>query len=190
MLRLPSVLGLCLLVLTGTRGCASGPPMSAPQAIENRGIEAYRLNVGDKVRIVVFGEEALSGEFTLGADGRISLPLIGEIPAAGLTISRLQIEVADAYRDGYLKAPRLTAEVLVYRPFYILGEVEKPGEYPYASGLTILNAVATAGGFTYRADTRRVLVKSAEATTEAQYPLTATAHVAPGDTIRIRERFF
>jgi polysaccharide export outer membrane protein len=153
-------------------------------------VPEYRLGAADKVRVNVFGEEALTGEFLVGGSGKISLPLIGEVQAAGLTIAELQEEIANALRQGYINEPRVSAEVLNYRPFYILGEVNKPGEYPYTNNLTVLNAVATAEGFTYRADTRRVYIKRADGVGEQAFPLTTATQVAPGDTIRIGERFF
>lgn len=153
-------------------------------------LEEYRLGVADKVRVTVFGEAALTGEFLVGGNGKVSLPLIGETRAGGLTISEFQVEVAEALRNGFITEPRVSAEVLNYRPFYILGEVNTPGEYPYTNSLTVLNAVATAGGFTYRADNRRVFIKRADADGEQEVPLTTSTRVAPGDTIRIRERLF
>jgi polysaccharide export outer membrane protein len=107
-----------------------------------------------------------------------------------MTIPQFQKEVETALKNGYLKEPRVSVEVLNYRPFYILGEVTKPGEYPYTNGLTVQNAVATANGFTYRANTKKVFIKRADATEEREYPLTSNTQVAPGDTIRIAERFF
>jgi protein involved in polysaccharide export with SLBB domain len=151
----------------------------------------YKLGAGDKVRIIVFGEDSLTGEFLVpGGSGVIAFPLVGDVQAGGLTVSQLQAEIEAKLKDGYLKDPHVSIEVLNYRPFYILGEVTKPGEYPYTNGLTVLNAVATANGFTYRADTRRVFIKRANAPVEQEYPLTSTTPVAPGDTIRIKERFF
>lgn len=151
---------------------------------------AYRLAPADKVRIEVFGEPALGGDFVLDGAGRVTLPLIGEIQAAGLSAPQLQDAVADALRQGYLTQPRVTAQVLTYRPFYILGEVNRPGEYPYVMDLTVINAVATAQGFTYRANDRRVFIRRAGAAVEAAQPLTADTRVMPGDTLRIGERYF
>lgn len=159
----------------------------SPSALSNF---EYHLGSGDKVRIIVFGEEALTGEFFVSSAGTVSFPLIGDIPAAGLTIPQLQKAIETKLADGYLKQPRVSAEVLNYRPFYILGEVMKPGEYPYTSGLTVLNAVATAEGFTYRADTHKVFIKRATSLGEHEVPLTTATPVEPGDTIRIGERFF
>ncbi|MEO1324334.1 MAG: SLBB domain-containing protein, partial [Pseudomonadota bacterium] len=98
--------------------------------------------------------------------------------------------IAQRYSDGYLRDPRVNAEVMNYRPFYILGEVRTPGEYPYTSGLTILNAVATAGGFTYRANDDVILIRGAEDTEEYRVRLDPSTPILPGDTIRVIERFF
>jgi protein involved in polysaccharide export with SLBB domain len=186
---------LSLTLAFGVAACASGPiaggPLSADgEATVERTIPEYRLGAADKIRVNVFGEEALTGEFIVGGSGRVSLPLIGEVQAAGLTISQFQTEIANALMQGYIKEPRVSAEVLNYRPFYILGEVNKPGEYPYTNNLTVLNAVATAEGFTYRANTRQVYIKRADGNQEQAFPLTTATQVAPGDTIRIGERFF
>lgn len=185
--------GLALTLAIGA--CAQAPLPAdlggsgeAPGAV--RVVPEYRLGASDQVRVNVFGEEALTGEFTVGQSGRLSLPLIGEIQAGGLTVTELQESIAEALRQGFINEPRVNAEVLTYRPFYILGEVNKPGTYPYSTNLTVLNAVATAEGFTYRADTRRVYIKRADGANEVAYPLTTATQVAPGDTIRIGERFF
>lgn len=155
-----------------------------------REIPEYHLGSGDKIRVITFGEAALTGEFTVGGSGKVSLPLVGEIDAAGLTAREFQQRVETALKEGYLKEPRVSVEVLNYRPFYILGEVKSPGTYPYTNGLTVVNAVATAGGFTYRANERRVFIKRVDDEKEKAYPLTGTTPVAPGDTIRIAERLF
>ena len=187
------LVGLAFLLI-GVAGCAAGPELATEVATVDAGVERvipeYRLGVADKVRVNVFGEEALTGEFLVGSGGKVSLPLIGEVQAAGLTISQFQSEIAEALKQGYIMEPRVSAEVLNYRPFYILGEVNKPGEYPYTNNLSVMNAVATAEGFTYRADARRVYIKRADAAGEQAFPLTTSTQVAPGDTIRIGERFF
>jgi protein involved in polysaccharide export with SLBB domain len=109
------------------QGRGAPPP---PAAAESAGFE-YHLGAGDKVRIIVFGEDSLTGEFFVSGGGRIAFPLIGEIEVAGKTLPEVQAAIAAKLADGYLKQPRVSAEVLNYRPFYILGEVMKPGEYPY-----------------------------------------------------------
>jgi polysaccharide export outer membrane protein len=168
---------------------ASQAPLSQEDASATSNFE-YHLGSGDKLRIIVFGEDSLTGEFFVSDGGKVSFPLIGDVTAAGLTLPELQKAIEDKLADGYLKQPRVSAEVLNYRPFYILGEVMKPGEYPYTSGLTVLNAVATAEGFTYRANTKRVYIKRATGGSESAEPLNSATLVQPGDTIRIGERFF
>ena len=171
-------------------GCSSGAPEGAAAAAEALERADYTLGSGDELRVIVFDEEDLSGEFVVDGGGAVSLPLIGEVRAEGRTVREFQSAVADALRGDYLNDPRVSVEVLNYRPFYILGEVENSGEYPYTDGLTVMNAVATAGGFTYRANTRRVFIRRAGAAGEIEVPLTSDLLVQPGDTIRIAERFF
>lgn len=182
-----------LVLLAGVLvfGALSAAPAHAqqpPPAVAQDG--DYLLGSSDKVRVTVYGEPTLSGEFFVTGSGMVSLPLIGEVKAAGLSLRQFQDAVQKSLSDGYLKEPRVSAEVLTFRPFYILGEVTKPGTYPYTSGLTVLNAVATAGGYTYRADKKQVFVKRNGATEETKMELTPSVTVAPGDTIRIGERFF
>jgi polysaccharide export outer membrane protein len=169
---------------------APGAAAAEKDAVPVREVAAYRLGAGDKIRVITFGEDSLTGEFQVAGSGKVSFPLIGEVQAAGLTVPEFQRGVESALKEGYLKEPRVSVEVLNYRPFYILGEVNKPGEYPYTNGLTVMNAVATAEGFTYRANMKKVFIKRADSEKEESFPLTGTTPVAPGDTIRIAERFF
>ncbi|MEQ8405935.1 MAG: polysaccharide biosynthesis/export family protein [Oceanicaulis sp.] len=193
--RLTAFAALCLIALVAcsatasTGGAAAGAAEAPAGAAALEAVE-YQLGAGDQVRIIVFDEEELSGEFVVDGDGMVSLPLIGEVRAENRTVRGFQAAVADALRGGYLNDPRVNVEVLNYRPYYILGEVETSGEYPYTDGLTVMNAVATAGGFTYRANTRRVFIRRAGASEEVEVPLNADLRVRPGDTIRIAERFF
>ena len=173
----------------GSMAQAQVAPAAPATATSSTGYE-YRLGSGDKIRLIIFGEPDLSGEFTISGDGVVSLPLIRDVRAAGLTASQLQANVENAFKEGYLKDPRVSIEVLTFRPFYILGEVNKPGEYPYSNGITVVNAVALASGFSYRANQKKVLIRHAGATTEEEVPLTSMTPVAPGDTIRIAERYF
>lgn len=180
----------CLFALTA---CETGQIATSAETqteLNARTVGEYKLGSGDQIRVIIFGEEDLSGEFVVDGGGFISLPLIGEIKAKGFTIREFQRNVEASLRGGYLNDPRVSAEVLNYRPYYILGEVTSSGEYPYSDGLTVLNAVATAGGFTYRANTKVVYIKRAGEVNEVQYPLTASTPVQPGDTLRLAERFF
>lgn len=152
--------------------------------------DGYKLGVGDKVRVIVFGEMDLGGEYVVDATGFVRLPLIGQIRAAGGTPHQLEIEVTNKLKDGYLQDPRVSIEVTNYRPFYILGEVNKPGEYSYVNGMSVLNAVALAGGYTFRADDKRVYVRRDGSSRETTVNADQMTKVFPGDIIRVGERFF
>lgn len=172
------------------------PQMDMPVAADvatagatDSGTSDYVLGSGDKLRVNVFGEEDLSGEADVNGAGKVSLPLIGQVQAAGLTIDAFTDEVAQKLRDGYLTNPKVSVEVLNYRPFYIIGEVTTPGQYPYTNGMTVLNAVAVAGGFTYRANEGKVLITRGDQK-EVEYMLTQAVKVLPGDIVKIPERFF
>jgi protein involved in polysaccharide export with SLBB domain len=148
----------------------------------------YTLGVGDRLRVIVYGEDDLSGEFEVGSQGTVNLPLIGEVIAAGSSVSTLEDGVELELMQGYLKSPTVSIEVLNYRPFYILGEVNEPGSYPYINGITVLNAVALAGGFTYRADDEDILLS--RSTNGEQIQVTIDTPLLPGDIVRVEERFF
>lgn len=150
----------------------------------------YRLGAGDKLRVIVFGEEDLSGEFVVDGGGYIRLPLVGQVQAANRTVYEFERDVETKLKDGYLKSPRVSAEVMNYRPFYIIGEVGKPGEYPYVNGMSVLNAVALAGGYTYRANERSVYLRRYGESREQSVPADETTKVYPGDIVRVVERFF
>ncbi len=166
------------------------PPTSSPTTAAQSAPQIYQLGTGDQIRISVFGQPDLSGQFEVDGAGAIALPLIGTIQASGKSTTELEKTIYDRLVDGYVRDPQVSAEVINYRPFYILGEVSRPGEYPYTNGLSVLNAVASAGGFTYRANKRVVYVKSVDSTQEVSMALDSTAMVQPGDTIRIGERIF
>ena len=149
---------------------------------------AYRLGSGDKIKVTVFGHENMSGEFSVAGNGAVSLPFIGSVKAGGRTISELERIIAKRLKPDYLKNPRVSVEVLNFRPFDIIGEVTKPGSYPYRSGMTVINAVAMAGGFTYRAKENSFRIKRAGSSkTETAKRNTI---VLPGDVIEILERWF
>ncbi len=173
--------------------CQSSPSVGSlgqGQSNPERVVGEYRLGASDEIRVTVFGEPELSGEYLLDGAGSVSLPLIGQVTALDLTLREFESVVAARFANGYLRNPRVNAEVMNYRPFYILGEVRTPGEYPYSSGLTVLNAVATAGGFTYRANDKFIYVRGADDTQEYKVGLDPTTPILPGDTIRVAEKFF
>ena len=171
---------------TASPQSASGDASAQGSAVD----EHYTLGAGDKVKVTVYGEDDLSGEFLVDGSGHVQLPLIGQVKAAGLTIRQFVDEVTTALENGYLKDPKVSVQVSNYRPFYIIGEVNKPGEYPYESGLTVLRAVALAGGYTYRANDGSVYVRRINEAKEHSMPADATTRVYPGDIIRVPERIF
>ena len=169
-------------------GYAATVQPSAP--VQTSSVAAYRLGSGDKVKVNVFGETDLSGEFLVGDNGRIDLPLIGAVQARGQTVTQFQNAVVARYSSGYLKDPKVSVSVLNYRPFFIQGEVGKGGEYPYKAGLTIQDAVAIAGGYTYRANTGKAFVRRAGQDREVEIQTNQRVAINPGDIIRVPERFF
>lgn len=184
-------IALLLLLSLGVAAPASAESAAPPTATPTAEAPAYILGTGDKIRISVFGEPKLDGEYVVSSTGVVSFPLIGNIQARGLTVEAMQEDIRSKLAAGYLKDPRVSAEVLNYRPFYILGEINKPGEYPFVNGITVQQAVAMAGGFSYRANTRRVFIKRALDTAERPVEIRGVAvTLMPGDTIRVGERFF
>lgn len=153
--------------------------------------DVYRLGSGDEIRVSVYGEESLSGEFTVDGSGSVSLPLIGDLIADGKSIREMEQTIVAELKDGYLVNPQVSIEVLNYRPFYILGEVGSPGRYPYANGITVTNAVAMAGGYTYRARQGRAEIeRQTQEGTQINDDADGSTIVMPGDVITIPERFF
>jgi polysaccharide export outer membrane protein len=138
----------------------------------------------------VFGQDGLNNSYVVDPSGYISLPLGGAVQARGLTKDQLAGAIADRLRQGYVREPNVAVEIEGYRPFFILGEVTRPGQYPYAANMTIEAAVATAGGFTPRADDRRITVSRIVAGYTYRGLLPATTLVRPGDTILVEERWF
>jgi polysaccharide export outer membrane protein len=152
---------------------------------------AYRLGPGDQVHIITFGEQQLTGDFRVSDSGTMSVPLIGAVKASGLTSRELAESISDELRRRKLfRDPSVTVEVIAYRPIFILGEVNKPGQYPYQPGMTVLTAVAIAGGFTYRAvqDYSSVLRNSGGQPAAGR--ATGATLLEPGDVVTIFERNF
>jgi polysaccharide biosynthesis/export protein len=150
----------------------------------------YTLDSGDKLRIVVFGQDALSNNYTVDADGRISLPLAGSVTARGMTTAQLAGAIRSRLAQGYIRDPSVAVEMATYRPFFVLGEVTYPGQYPYVPNMTAEQAIAIAGGFTPRASKDRVTItrKLAGRPTRADTPLRTP--LRPGDTVTVGERWF
>jgi polysaccharide export outer membrane protein len=156
----------------------------APGAFE------YALGPGDKLKLTVFGENDLSGDFTVDGAGFIRLPLVGEVRAAGYTAQQLEGAVAATLSPAYLKSPRVAVEVASYRPFYIIGAVNRPGQYPYIDHMTALNAVALAGGFTQAAVESVVFIRREGSNQEIEVPADRTTDIRPGDVVKVHTTFF
>jgi protein involved in polysaccharide export with SLBB domain len=169
-----------------TSALPPGAGLAEPGAVPD-----YLLGPGDRVRVTVFGEQELSGEFLVSSRGAVAMPLIGEVQAGGTTLEAFTKTVeTKLVASDMVRAPKVSTDIIAYRPFYILGEVATPGQYPYAIGMTVTKAVATAGGFTYRANTSTVFVTREGNTREQALPVTAYTWIGPGDTIRVAERTF
>jgi len=150
----------------------------------------YRIGPGDKLNIIVFGQPDLSGEFVVDGSGRISLPLLGQLVARERTITELQAQITVALDRDFLVNPRVSIEVVNYRPFFILGQVNRPGSYPYIEGMTVRMAVALAGGFTRRAHEGSVIVNRANDPDKTREEVSTDALVLPGDTVEVERRLF
>lgn len=176
---------LCSACVSGTIPASSSADLAAGHMAQ------YKLGPGDRLRVITFGHEDLTAEFLVSDGGDIAFPLVGQVKAVDLTTDQLEQNLGSALKNGgFVVNPNISVEVIQYRPFYILGEVQKPGAYPYSAGLTALSAIATAGGITYRGNQRKIYVRRAGSTTEVEIPVTAATPIMPGDTVRIGERIF
>jgi polysaccharide export outer membrane protein len=190
---------LALILSLGLAACGGGAPTAGSPAAPGPSASGdakavladtvYKLGSGDKVKVVVFNHEDLSGEFTLDGAGNFAMPLIGEVKAGGLTSRELEQRIVEKYKDGFLVDPQVSVEVENYRPFYILGEVKNPGSYPYVNGMTVLNAVALAGGFTYRAKQNSFLLQRGGSGSQGGQ-VGGDQAILPGDIVTVQERFF
>lgn len=153
-------------------------------------VAVYRLGSGDEIRLTVFGEDSMTGNYKVDGTGMISLPLIGNVMAGGLSVAELQQSIAAYLSQGFLLNPRVSVQVMNYRPFFILGEVNRPNQYPYVEGMKVINAVAMAGGFTYRANENSMTIVHGNDPQRTKQPADPNTYVLPGDSIEIQERFF
>lgn len=188
-----SIAAAALIAALMAGACAQQNIMSGPQFATHQGKQPlnriYRLGIGDKLKVSVFGEENLSGQFEVNATGQVAMPLVGDVAAKGLALSEFRDAVARKLSEGYLKHPRVAVEMLNYRPIYVHGEVKNGGEFQYKSGLMLRDAIAMAGGYTYRADQAYLFI-GREGDADAAVRTPADIPVLPGDNIRIPERFF
>ncbi len=163
---------------------------NAPGSSGDRASSDYRLGPNDRTRIIVYGQPNLTGEFVLDGNGNLAFPLIGNVPAAGMTPTELQRTIAAKLDPDYLHNPSVSVEVATRRPFYVVGEVQKPGSYPFVTDMTVLNAVATAGGQTYRANMGHFYVKRQVDGRVVRVVASQESRLQPGDTVVVRERYF
>ncbi|PZP55835.1 MAG: hypothetical protein DI586_05585 [Micavibrio aeruginosavorus] len=181
------ILMLFVLPALALSGCAAQP---APAKSVPAGEEAYILGSGDSLRIIVYGQEELSGEFKIDPSGQISIPLIRSVKAAGLTVRQLEDVITSELEPDYVVDPKVSIEVLEYRSVYILGEVRTPGKYPYVPNMTVLQAVAVAGGHTYRANEATADITRIENDMLKTMTVRTNDMVLPGDTVIIKRRWF
>lgn len=198
MLQRRNVLHLLACLVLG--GCSSAAQVGAvredaassfagPEPERGAG-GAYILGPGDRLRIKVYNEADLTGEYEVNSTGFISLPLVGQVRASGSTTSQLERTIVAKMKGQISQDPKVNVELAAYAPFYIFGEVKKAGEYPYRPGLTVADAVATAGGLTYRANENKIYLRRAGALVEETVSLEMRVRVYPGDNIRVDERYF
>jgi polysaccharide export outer membrane protein len=169
---------------------ACSPPIMPPDVLQASLAQPYTLNAGDKLRVIVFGQDALSNVYAVDGAGRISMPLIGAVETRGQTTTSLERIIEGRLRAGFLREPKVSVEVDTYRPFFILGEVTTSGQYPYVNGMTIQTAVAIAGGFAPRAARHYAEVTRVVNGDLLTVNVPITTPIRPGDTILVRERFF
>jgi protein involved in polysaccharide export with SLBB domain len=194
----PVVAALALLLA----GCSATPDLGLGQPISSVNEKSFaaaidapktselRLEAGDKIHVTVFGEDKLTGDYQVNTAGYVALPFAGSVKAAGLTPPELERALETRFKGTSLRNPKVTVEVMTFRPFYVLGEVQKPGEYPYRAGLNVLSAIAIAGGASYRASTSEVLIQRAGTTTLQKFPQSPTVAIMPGDLVRVPESIF
>jgi polysaccharide export outer membrane protein len=188
-MRLRSLLSLLLAILVlALAACANGPDVGP--AIHAELVSPYRLDSGDQLRIIVYGQADLTNSYVVDQAGTITVPLIGSLEARGQTTADMQAAIAARLRQGFVRDPNVSVEVDHYRPFFAMGEVATAGQYSYVPGMTVQQAIAVAGGFSPRADKSSVQVtRSIDGRVETA-TLGLSDPVAPGDTLYVRERFF
>jgi len=168
-------------------------PMPAPRVASGYAATAegpYTLDSGDRLRIVVFGQDGLTNSYAVGASGHIDMPLIGPVLARGATTEQLSARIAEKLRQGFIREPHVAVEIEAYRPFFILGEVTQPGQYPYVANMTVETAVAIAGGFAPRAFRQTVSVSRIIDGQPVRITVPVTCPIRPGDTVNVQERWF
>lgn len=185
------ICGVALAVAFLISGCAGNSLSEAEQqSMAEAAVAPAKLAPGDKIKITVFGEDQLSGSYQLDQSGQISLPLAGTIKAQGLTQSEFEQLLAKRFTSSYLKNPKVTVTIASLQPYYMMGEVKSPGQFPYQSGLNVLTALAIAGGPTYRASRTTVEIQRRGEKKMREYPISESVPILPGDVIKVPERYF
>ena len=174
----------------GQPAFAAPAPMAVAYAEPAPTREAYNLGPGDKLRIVVYGQEGLTNSYAIDAAGAITMPLIGSVPARGRSPAGLAAEITARLRNGFIREPSVAVEIESYRPFFILGEVQAPGQYPYVPNMTVESAVAIAGGFSPRAQRDQVTLTHTDASGAGRFVVPLGTPIGPGDTVFVGERWF
>ena len=184
---------LGLITVAGCGGPQYGPVRTVSASslsTQDRADGTYTLGPGDKLQITVYSEDNLSSEQQVGPDGSVTVPLIGQVRATGRTAPEVAEQIRGKLAEGFVNNPSVTVTIENYRPFYILGEVNTPGQYEFAKGMTVLAAVARGGGFTYRANKTEIFLKREGKADEIRVLLDNDMPIHPGDTIRVGERYF
>ena len=181
---------IALLVLISATLVACTGYRRPPQAFHEVLAEAYRLDAGDRLRVVVFGQNNLSNIYLVDQSGHISMPLIGTVPARGKTLQGMEKDIATQLKKGYIRDPDVSVQIDAYRPFFIMGEVTTAGQYSYVAGMTVQTAIAIAGGFSPRANQRTVDISRQINGQIIHGRVKITEPIRPGDTIYVRERLF
>jgi len=183
-MKISAVLGAAAWLILGLGSASAQEPISATTGASPLSAP-YSLGPGDEIRVSVFNEPDLGVQQRVGADGSISVPLVGDINANGMSPQDLARALQDRFRGGFLRNPQVSVAIVTYRPFFIIGEVNNAGAFPYSPNLTIGRAIAIAGGFSRRASRGEVYVKRQGELTERAYPTSASLSLSPGDTIRV-----
>jgi polysaccharide biosynthesis/export protein len=184
-----ALISACVSGLTLLAGCAS-PSHRLPDLPNEQGSNVYLLGAGDALRITVFGEPDLSGTIRIADNGTLVMPLVGQVSAQGLSVPELQKRLVSQLNLKAVKSPDVTIQIEEYRPFFILGEVKNPGSYPYVPDMTVLTAVAIAGGFTFRASEDEVSVTRRRNGAASEARASRAARILPGDVVYVFERHF
>lgn len=183
------VLGMAI-ALTGC-GTSAGPlTQTQKQALIRAASAPPKLEAGERIEVSVYGEPSLGGTYRIDPSGVVSLPLAGSLKASGLTEAEFATRLADRFRRGYLKDPKVIVSIARFSPFYILGEVQKPGAYAYSPGMNVFNAIAMAGGLTYRASRSTIMIEHRGAAAMRAYDLSWPIPILPGDIIKLPRRYF